>query len=68
MNDILYQEIRALRSEIADLRAALQSDVRAVEERLERRLAVVEARVWAMGAAGVTAGVGGSAIMNMLGM
>ena len=40
----------------------------AVEERLERRLAVVEQRVWMMGAAGVTAGVGGSAIMNMLGM
>ena len=68
MNDILYQEIRALRSEIADLRAALQSDVRAVEERLERRLSVVEQRVWMMGAAGVTAGVSGSAIRNLIGM
>jgi len=68
MHDVLYQEIRALRTEIASLRAALQSDVRAVEERLERRLAVLETRVWVIGGTAATAGLGGPALFNMLGM
>ena len=67
-NDLLYQEIRALRAELSALRDALQTDVRGIEAKLEARIQAVENRIWLVGVLSGVGGLGGGAALQFMGM